>query len=80
MFFTAWRRSSNTATPPSSKARPNPVGSTPCGDCGRATARQWCVSNSAIDLEIAGLGGVERAAAFLMLPGLYDRHQDMKVV
>src|SRR4029078_8337227 len=67
IFLTAWRRSSNAAAPPSSKARPYLVGSTPRG--GRSTRRTPTMcSNSAIDLEMADCPVFRSAAALFMLP------------
>src|SRR5262245_13997641 len=79
MFFTVWRRSSNTTVPPPSKARPYSVGVTPC----RLRSSRWtprACSRSAIEREMAGCPVFRSAAALLMLPALYDGHENVKVV
>jgi hypothetical protein len=67
MLLTVWRRSSNTAVPPSSKMRPYWVASTPRGPrSSRRTPRAR--SNSPIDLEMADCPVLRSTAALLMLP------------
>ena len=78
MFFTAWRRSSNTAAPPSSKARPYSVGSTPWRLRSSRRTPSAC-SSSAIDLEMCGWVVFRSRGRLPHAAGLHDGHQDVQV-
>jgi len=73
-----WRRSSNMAVPPSSKARPYSVVRRR-GGCDRAAATPIACSRSAIDLETAA-AWCQDFAPPCSCSGLDDGHQHVKIV